>query len=77
MIGQQGCEREANDGVLACRRSKVLHCDPAQDTIFREWLSRKYGVTVATHRGKEVQDYLDMIFDFSAKGKVMVTMMDR
>ncbi len=56
---------------------KVLHCDPAQDTIFGEWLSKKYGVTVATHRGKEVHNYLDMIFEFSAKKKVMVTMMDR
>jgi hypothetical protein len=30
---------------------------------------------VATHRGK-VHDYLGMIFDFSAKGKVMVTMVE-
>ena len=38
---------------------KVSHCDPAQVTItiFREWLSRKYGVAVVTHRGK-VHDYL-------------------
>ena len=54
---------------------KVLHCDPAQVTIFGEWLSKKYGVAVATHRGK-VHDYLGMIFDFSPKGKVMVTMME-
>ena len=32
-------------------------------------------MAVATHRGK-VHDYLGMIFDFSAKGKVMVTMME-
>jgi competence protein ComGC len=56
---------------------KVLHCNPAQVTItiFGEWLSRKYGVAVVTHRGK-VHNYLGMIFDFSAKGKVMVTMME-
>ena len=28
---------------------KVSHCDPAQVTFFGEWLSRKYGVAVATH----------------------------
>jgi hypothetical protein len=38
-------------------------------------LSKKYGVAVATHRGK-VHDYLGMIFDFSPKEKVMVTMME-
>jgi hypothetical protein len=54
---------------------KVLHCDPAQVTVFGEWLSTKYGVAVATHRGK-VHDYLGMIFNFLAKGKVMVTMME-
>jgi hypothetical protein len=54
---------------------KVSHCDPAQVTIFGEWLSKKYGVAVAAHRGK-VHDYLGMIFDFSVKGKVMVTMME-
>ena len=32
-------------------------------------------VAVATHRGKN-HGYLRMIFDFSAKGKVMVTMME-
>ena len=31
---------------------KVSHCDPAQVTIFGEWLSRKYGMAVTTHRGK-------------------------
>ncbi len=36
---------------------KVSHCDPAQVTIFGEWLSKKYGVAVATHRGK-IHDYL-------------------
>jgi hypothetical protein len=54
---------------------KVSHCDPAQVTIFGEWLSKKYGVAVATHRRK-VHDYLGMIFDFLVKGKVMVTMME-
>jgi hypothetical protein len=54
---------------------KVSHCNPNQLTIFREWLSKKYGVAVATHQGK-VHDYLGMIFDFLAKGKVMVTMME-
>jgi hypothetical protein len=43
---------------------KVSHCDPAQVTIFGEWLSEKYGVAVAIHRGK-VHNYLGMIFDFS------------
>jgi hypothetical protein len=28
---------------------KVLHCDQNQVTIFGEWLSKKYGVAVATH----------------------------
>ncbi len=54
---------------------KVSHCDPAQVTIFGEWLSEMYGVAVATHRGKD-HDYLGMIFDFSAKGKVRVVMME-
>jgi hypothetical protein len=54
---------------------KVSHCDPEQVTIFGDWLSKKYGVAVAVHRGK-VHDYLGMIFDFSAKGKVMVTMIE-
>jgi hypothetical protein len=54
---------------------KVPHCDQAQVTIFGKWLSEKYGVAVATHRGK-VHNYLGMIFDFLPKGKVMVTMME-
>ena len=54
---------------------KVSHCDPAQVTIFGEWLSKKYGVDVATRQGK-VHDYLGMIFDLSTKGKMMVTMME-
>jgi hypothetical protein len=53
----------------------VSHCDPAQVTIFGKWLSEKYGVAVATHWGK-VHDYLGMIFEFSPKGKVMVSMME-
>ncbi len=32
-------------------------------------------MAVATHQGK-VHDYFGMIFDFSAKGKVMVTMIE-
>jgi competence protein ComGC len=48
---------------------KVSHFDPAQVTIFGEWLSKKYGVAVATHREK-VHNYLGMIFDFLPKGKV-------
>ncbi len=54
---------------------KVSHCNPNQVTIFGEWLRKKYGMAVATHQGK-VHDYLSMIFDFSAKGKVMVTMVE-
>ncbi len=54
---------------------KVSHCDPNQVTIFGEWLSKKYGLAVATHQGK-IHNYLGMIFDFLAKGKVMVTMME-
>ena len=54
---------------------KVSHCDPAQVTIYEEWLSKKYGVAVATHQGK-VHNYLGMIFDFLAKGKVMITMVE-
>jgi hypothetical protein len=54
---------------------KVSHCDPNQVTIFGEWLSKKYGVAVATHQGK-VHNYLGMMFDFLAKGKVMVTMVE-
>jgi hypothetical protein len=54
---------------------KVLHCDPNQVTIFGDWLSKKYGVAVAAHQGK-VHNYLDMIFNFLAKGKVIVTMME-
>ena len=54
---------------------KVSHCDPTQVTILGEWLSTKYGVAVATHLGK-VHNYLGMIFNFSAKGKVMITMVE-
>ena len=53
---------------------KVSHCDPAQVVIFGEWPSKKYGVAVATHR--VIHDYLGMIFDFSAKGNMIVTMME-
>ena len=54
---------------------KVSHCDPAQVTNFGEWLSKKYRVAMAIHRGK-VLNYLGMIFDFLPKGQVMVTMME-
>jgi hypothetical protein len=54
---------------------KVSHQDPEQVTEFGDWLSTKYGVAVATHRGK-VHDYLGMIFDFSEKGQVLVTMIE-
>jgi hypothetical protein len=47
--------------------------DPGEVTIFGDWLSATYRVTVTTHRGK-VHDYLGMIFDYSVKGKVMVNM---
>jgi hypothetical protein len=54
---------------------KVLHADPKEVTKFGEWLSKTYGVSVATHRGK-VHDYLGMIFDFLKKGKVMINMIE-
>jgi hypothetical protein len=37
--------------------------DSREVTKFGDWLSKTYGVTVATHRGK-VHGYLGMIFDF-------------
>ncbi len=52
---------------------KVSHVDPKEVTQFGEWLSKTYGVSVATHTGK-VHDYLGMIFDFSKKGQVMINM---
>ncbi len=54
---------------------KVSHVDPKKVTKFGEWLSKTYGVSIATHRGK-VHDYLGMIFDFSEKGKVMINMIE-
>jgi hypothetical protein len=54
---------------------KVSHMGPAEVTKFGDWLSKTYGVSVATHLGK-VHDYLGMIFDFSEKGKVMVNMIE-
>ena len=54
---------------------KVSHIEPAEVTKFGDWLSKTYGVSVATHRGK-VHDYLGMIVDFSEKGKVMVNMIE-
>ncbi len=53
----------------------MSHLDSNQVTIFGVWPSKKYVVAVATHQGK-VHDYLGMMFDFSAKGKVMVTMIE-
>jgi hypothetical protein len=52
---------------------KVSHVDPKEVTKFGEWLSKTYGVSIATHRGK-VYDHLGMIIDFSEKGKVMINM---
>jgi hypothetical protein len=52
---------------------KVSHMDPGEVRIFGDWLSATYGLTVATHRGK-VHNYLEMIFDYSKKGKVMANM---
>jgi hypothetical protein len=54
---------------------KVSHIDPDEGTKFGDWLSKIYGVSVATHQGK-VHNYLDMIFDFSDKGKVIVNMVE-
>ncbi len=54
---------------------KVSDCNPNQFTFFGEWLSKKYGVDVAIHQGK-TQDYLGMILDFLAKGKVMIAKME-
>jgi hypothetical protein len=52
----------------------VSHLDPGEVTIFGEWFSATYGVTVATHQGK-VHDYLGMIFDYSEKG-MMINMIE-
>jgi hypothetical protein len=52
---------------------KVSHMEPEEVTKFGNWLSKTYGVSVATHQGK-IHDYLGMIFDFSKEGKVMVNM---
>ncbi len=49
---------------------KVSHMEPEEVTKFGNWLSKTYGVSVATHRGK-IHDYLGMIPDFSKEGKVM------
>jgi hypothetical protein len=54
---------------------KVLHMNPGEITIFGEWLSATYGVTVATHRGK-VHNYLGMIFNYSKNRKVMINMIE-
>jgi hypothetical protein len=54
---------------------KVSYVDPNEVTIFGDWLSKTYGVTVAAHRGK-VHNYLGMIFDFSKEGKVVVNMVE-
>jgi hypothetical protein len=52
---------------------KVSHMEPEEVTKFGNWLSKTYGVSVATHRGK-IHDYLVMILDFLKEGKVMVNM---
>ncbi len=54
---------------------KVSHVNPKEVTKFGEWLSKTYGVSVATHRGK-VHDYLGMIFDFLEKGKEIINMIE-
>ncbi len=54
---------------------KVSHIDPNEVTIFGNWLSKTYGVTVAAHCGK-AHNYLGMIFDFSKEGKVVVNMVE-
>ncbi len=42
---------------------KVSHMEPEEVRKFGNWLSKTYGVSVATHCGK-IHDYLRMIFDF-------------
>ncbi len=54
---------------------KVSHVDPKEVTKFVEQLSKTYGVSVTTHRGK-VHDYLGMIFDFLEKEKVIINMIE-
>ncbi len=54
---------------------KVSHVDPGEVTIFGDWLSATYGVTVATHKGK-VHNYLGMIFNYYKKGRIMVNMIE-
>jgi hypothetical protein len=54
---------------------KVSHMEPEEVTKFGNWLSKTYGVSVATHQGK-IHDYLGMILDFSKERKVMVNMIE-
>ncbi len=54
---------------------KVSHMDPRENTRCGDWLSGTYDVTVVAHQGA-VHDYLGMIFDFLAKGKVMINMIE-
>ncbi len=54
---------------------KVSHVDDEELTKFGQWLNETYGVSVVSHRG-EVHDYLGMVMDYSAEGKVKVTMID-
>jgi hypothetical protein len=54
---------------------KVSQLEPDEVTKFGNWLSKTYGVSVATHQGK-IHDYLGMIFDFLKEGKVMVNMIE-
>jgi hypothetical protein len=51
----------------------VSQVDPKENTRYRDWLSETYGVTVVVHQGA-VHDYLEMVFNFSVKGKVMINM---
>ena len=50
---------------------------PKVNDEFAKWLNKKYGQhgKVTTNRGN-VHDYLGMVFDFSAKGKVTIDMTD-
>ena len=51
------------------------HVDPAVNENFHQWLFFKYGKhnPVKDKIGKK-HDYLEMIFNFSIKGKVMIDM---
>ncbi len=67
----------ANKVINGKQMTVCWHVDDLKvsHTKFRNWLSKTYGVSVATHQGK-IHDYLGMIFDFSKEGKVMVNMIE-